>query len=81
MNALALLVDNGINGDRSLTSLTVTDDQLTLATTDRDHGINCLNTGLQRGIYGFSLDNAVSHTLDPAELVSLDRALAIDWLA
>ena len=81
MNALALLVDNGINGDRSLTSLTVTDDQLTLATADRDHGIDCLNTGLKRGIYGFSLDNAVSDTLDPAEMIGLDRAFAVDWLA
>ena len=38
-NGLKGMVQDGINCKRSLTGLSVTDDQLTLSTTDREHGI------------------------------------------
>src|SRR5260370_8901329 len=48
---LALLIDDCINGYSCLTGLAVTDDQLTLATTDRVHTINRLNTRLYSRIH------------------------------
>ena len=42
-----LLVDDGVDGDGGLASLTITDDQLTLATTDRHERVDGLDAGLQ----------------------------------
>ena len=81
MYALALLVNNGINGNRSFTSLTVTDNQLTLSSSNRNHGVNRLDTGLKGGVYGFSLNNTVCHTLNAAEFLSLDGTLAVNRLS
>ena len=40
------LVDNGINSNSRFTSLAVADDKFTLSAPDRDHSVNCFNTGL-----------------------------------
>ena len=40
------LVEDGVDGDGGLTRLPVTDDELPLATSDGDHGINGLYTSL-----------------------------------
>src|SRR5690606_30263291 len=45
---VGLLVDYRVDADRGLTGLTVTDDQLPLTTTDRGHGVDRRDTGLQR---------------------------------
>ena len=81
MNSLSLLVNNRIDRDRCLTGLTVSDDQLTLSSSDRHHGVNCLDTCLKRGIYGFSLDNTVGNTLDLSEFIRKDRTFSIDRLS
>src|SRR5690606_19845943 len=44
----ALLVQDGVDGDSRLADLTVANDQLALATTDRDQGVD----GLQAGLHG-----------------------------
>ena len=44
---LALLVDNGIQGNGRLTGLPVANDQLTLPAADGDQGIDGLEAGLQ----------------------------------
>ena len=54
LHTLSLLVDNGIHSNRCLSCLTVSDDQLSLSTSNRHHGIDCLDTCLQWCIYGFS---------------------------
>ena len=46
LHTLSLLINNGINGNCRLTGLSVTDDQLTLSSSDGHHGVNCLNTCL-----------------------------------
>ena len=56
----ALLVDDGINGDSSLTCLAVADNQLTLSTTDRNHRVDSLQARLQRFLYRLTIDNARS---------------------
>ncbi len=42
----SLLVKDGVDGDSGLTGLTVTNDQLTLTTSDRNHGVDGLDTSL-----------------------------------
>ncbi len=42
----SLLVDDGVNGDGGLASLTITNDQLTLATTNRHEGVDGLDASL-----------------------------------
>ena len=47
-DALALLIDDGVDGDGGLAGLAVADDQLALAAADRDHRVDRLEAGLQR---------------------------------
>ena len=79
MDSLTFLINNRINGNSRLTSLAITDDQLTLASSDRNHSIDSLNAGLQRSIHSFN--NAVSHTLNTAELVCLYWPLTVNRLS
>ena len=80
-NAGALLIDDGVQTDRGLAGLTVTDDQLTLTAADRDHGVDRLDTGLERHINGCALDDARCGHFDRTALLGLDGALAVDRLA
>lgn len=45
---VGLLVDDGINGDGGLAGLSVTNDQLSLSSTNRHEAVDCLETGLHR---------------------------------
>ena len=80
-DALALLVDDRVERDGGLAGLAVADDQLALAAADRDHGVDRLDAGLQRGIDVLAEDHARGDALDGRRLVGLDRALAVDRLA
>ena len=64
LDAGIFLVDDRVDGDGGLTNLAVTDDQLTLATTDWHHGVDGFQTSLDRLINGLTSDNAGSHFLD-----------------
>src|SRR4029453_15350790 len=44
----ALLIHDRVNGNSRLPGLAVADDQLPLPPTDRDHGVDGLDPGLQR---------------------------------
>ena len=55
-----LLVDDGVNGNGSLTRLAVADNELTLAAADRNHGIDSLQTRLQRFLYWLTVDDTRS---------------------
>ena len=74
----AFLVQNGIQCNRSLTCLSVTDDQLTLATADREHGVNRKNTCFQRNCYRFSVNNSRCRILYRTIPVCLDLTFTID---
>ena len=52
----ALLVDDGVDGNGCLSSLAVADDKLTLASADRNHGVDGLQSGLQRLLYRLAVD-------------------------
>ena len=53
-----LLVDDGVHDHGGLAGLAVTDDQLALATANRDQGINRLDAGLHRFMHRFARNNA-----------------------
>src|SRR5690606_12577451 len=72
------LVDDGVNGQGGFTHLTVADDQFPLATTDGDHGVNGLVTGLYRLIHRLTVDNAGSDNFHRREGVGIDGAFAVD---
>ena len=74
----AFLVQNGIQCNGSLTCLSVTDDQLTLATADREHGVNGKNTCFQRNCYRFSLNDPRCRILYRTIPVCLNLAFTID---
>ena len=78
---LALLVEDGINGDGRLTDTTVTDDEFALAAADRYESVDCLETGLQRFMYGLAVSNARCMVLNRTEGFRLDVALAVDRTA
>jgi hypothetical protein len=73
-----LLVEHGIEGDGSLASLTITDNQLTLTTADGNHGIDSLETGLDGLVDGAAGQNARSLELGTTLLLGVEGALAID---
>ena len=57
------LIDDRIDRNSRLTRLAVTNDQLTLTTTNRNHRINSLQTRLQRLIHRLAEDHTGSLTL------------------
>ncbi len=77
-DAAVLLVDDGVDGQGGLADLTVADDQLTLATAYRDHGVDRLVTGLHRLVDGLTPDHARRNLLDRVSCLSVDRAFAIN---
>lgn len=73
-----LLVEDGVNGDGGLSCLTVTNDELTLATTNGNHGVNGLETshhGLVDGATGQDTGGLEGGT---ATLSGLDGALSVN---
>jgi len=73
-----LLVKNGVNGDSGLTSLTITNDKLTLATTNRNHGVDGLNTSHHGLVDGATRENTRGLEGSTATLSSLNGALAVN---
>ena len=80
-HALAALVENSVDGDGGLTGLTVTDDELTLTATDRHHGVDSEQTGLNRLAHRGTVDDAGGLELDGATVRGNDVTQAVDGLA
>ena len=80
-HVLSLLVNNGIYRNGSLTGLTVADDQLTLSASNRNHGIDGLDTGLKRLRYALSLADTGSRALNRAEGIRHNGACTVDRLS
>ena len=77
----SLLVEDGVNRDSSLTGLTVTNDQLTLATTNGHHGVDGLDAGGHGLVDGAAGQDAGGLDGGAAALGGLDGALAVDGVA
>src|ERR1017187_7575043 len=74
----ALLIDDGVEGERGLAGLAVADDQLALPAADGDHSIDGLDAGLHRLFDGLAGHHAGGEALDGAELGGEDGAFAVD---
>ena len=59
----------------------VADDQLALAASDRDHGVDRLDACLHRAVHALACDDARGDPLDRHGLGGLDRPLAVERLA
>ena len=73
-----LLVENGVDGDSSFTGLTVTNNQLTLATADGHHGVDRLDTSHHGLVDGATRQDTGSLDGGTATLSSLDGPFAIN---
>src|SRR5437899_216971 len=78
---LAFLVDDRVEQDGRLARESVSDDQLTLAATERDHRVNCLDSGLHRAVDALPGDHAWRDLFERHGLGGLHRTLAVDRLA
>src|SRR5690606_36017100 len=67
--------------DRRLARAAVTDDQLALAATDRDHRVDRLEPGHHRLLHRLPLHDAGRDDVDIAALRRADLALAVDRIA
>src|SRR6266566_5747574 len=77
---LALLVNDSIDSDSCLTRLAVTDDQFALTTTNGNHAVDSLDTGLHGHIYRLACNDAGGHALNRAGLIGNNRPSVVEWL-
>ena len=76
-----LLVKNGVDGNGGLSGLTVTDDKLTLTTSDRNQGVDRLETSLHRLVDGSSGQNTGGLKLGLGSVSGLDRSFTVNGLS
>jgi len=74
----SFLVKDGINGDSGLTGLSISNDKLTLSSTDGHEGIDTLKSGLHGLSDGFSGDNSGGLELDSLSLGGINGTESID---
>jgi hypothetical protein len=78
------LVEDGIEGDGGFTGLSITNDQLTLTTTDWDQGIDGFQTRLHRFVYGLSGNDTWGLDVDTSSFFAVDGSLAVqgvtEWI-
>ena len=72
------MVDDGIDGDGSLSGLSVTNDELSLSSSDWDETIDGLETGLHGFVDGLSWDDTWSLDFDSGSPGGLDWSETID---
>ena len=75
---LALLVDDGVEGDSGLAGLAVADDEFALAAADGEHRVDGQNARLKRRVDALAVDDAGSGTLHCAVAVGADVSPAVD---
>lgn len=75
------LVDDGIDGDSSLSGLSISDDQLSLSSSDWDQTIDGLKSGLHWLVDGLSWDDTWGSDFDELSLGGLDGSLSVDGVS
>mmetsp|Transcript_14062 Transcript_14062/g.32734 ORF Transcript_14062/g.32734 Transcript_14062/m.32734 type:complete len:449 (-) Transcript_14062:207-1553(-) len=78
---LGLLVDNCINGNGGLSGLTITDNQLSLSTSDGNQGIDGLESGKHRFGNGLTGDDTGGLDLGTRALYRFKRSSSVDGLS
>jgi hypothetical protein len=76
-----LLVENGVEGNSGLSSLTIANDQLTLTTSNGHHGVNGLEASLHGLVDGMTGKNTGGLELSTALLGGLDGTLSVNGIA
>jgi hypothetical protein len=77
--SLSRVVDDRVDRDRRLAGLAVADDQLSLATADRDHAVDRHQAGLDRLGDRLALDDAGRFELGRAGLGGGDLTAVVEW--
>lgn len=72
------MVEDGIDSDSSLTSLSITNNKFSLTSTDRDEGVDTLNTSLHRLSDGLSGNNTGSLDFNSGSLGGLKRTKTVN---
>src|SRR3989338_8812233 len=80
INSRLALVNYGIYKNRGFPCLPVADNKFTLASSDRDHGVNCLDAGLQWLFHRLSFNYVGGRTLNVSKIISNDRPFPINRL-
>lgn len=75
---VVLLVEDGIDGDSSLSSLSISDDKLSLSSADWNKGINSLESSLHRLVNRSSWHDTRSLDLNSSLLVVVDGTLSVN---
>merc|ERR1712215_124809 len=76
-----LLVDDGVNSNSSFSSLSVSNDQLTLSTANWHKGVDSLDTSLHRLADGLSWDDTRGLKTNSELLLCSQGTLAINWVS
>ena len=80
-HVLVAVVDDRVDRDRRLAGLTVADDQLSLATADRDHPVDRHQPGLHRLGHRLALDDSRRFELGRTGLIGGDLTLVVERAA
>ena len=75
------MVQDRVDCNRGLTGLAVTNDELTLTTANRRHGVNRLDAGLQRLVHRLATHDARRLDFHTAHLDANKVTLAVNRLA
>jgi len=77
----SLLVQDGVKSDGGFTGLSITDDQLSLASADWDQRVDSLETGLHWLVDRLSGDDTWGFDVDSSSLLGVDWAFAVDGVS
>jgi len=75
------LVEDGVDGDGGLAGLTIANDELTLATTDGDHGVDGLETSLHGLVHRLAGNDTGGLHLDTGAALGGDGTLGVNGVA
>jgi len=81
VDARFLLSKDGVDAHSGLTGLTVADDELTLAASDRSHGVDGFQAGGHRLAHALTGDDAGGLDFHGTDFGSFDRSETVDGLA
>lgn len=74
------LVDDAIDGDGGLASLSITNDELTLSSANWHKGVDGLESSHHRLVHRLSWDNTWCLELNSLSLITLNWALTVNWV-
>ena len=77
-DAGAFLIDDRVDRDCGLAGAAVADDQLSLSSANRNHGVDRLDSGLERLVHWLADDDSGRLRVNLAGVCGVDRALVVE---